>query len=385
MKKEKDSNRKILIVNQATNYLTIGLCNAFHERFENVTLLTGSIHTQGEKLNSEIKVHYLTRYNEKPSVKKFYSYIVGCIHILFLIKTKFRKHEILFISVPPMAYLLNLLVSNRFSMLIWDVYPDILKITGLNEKSILYRTWCQLNRRSFKKAFRIFTIGEKISEALAQYVDPSKISVLPIWSIFQSNVRISAIENHFIEEYRLENKFVIQYSGNIGLTHNIELMVRIAEKLQNNEKLIFQIIGRGPRLLELKKLVKEKELINCQFLPFQEDEKFLNSISACDLGIVILDKRVSQGSVPSKSYNLMSLGIPSLYLASDDSELHIYSEKFRHAECYSEQEMEEAIDFILKISSNMDLWKTYSENALKAAGYFKRSNADRFVETYITC
>ncbi len=37
-------NRKIIVVNQATNYLTIGFCNAFAAQFETVALISGSIH-----------------------------------------------------------------------------------------------------------------------------------------------------------------------------------------------------------------------------------------------------------------------------------------------------------------------------------------------------
>ena len=50
----KIKERKIVVVNQAVNYLTIGLCNEFAAKFENVSLITGSIHVQGEELNNNI-------------------------------------------------------------------------------------------------------------------------------------------------------------------------------------------------------------------------------------------------------------------------------------------------------------------------------------------
>jgi hypothetical protein len=45
---ENTQSRKIVVINQAVNYLTIGFCNAFAEQFDEVSLVTGSIHTQGE-------------------------------------------------------------------------------------------------------------------------------------------------------------------------------------------------------------------------------------------------------------------------------------------------------------------------------------------------
>lgn len=379
----KIANRKIVIVNQAVNYLTIGLANAFKERFEDVHLITGSIHTQGEELNPSIEVHTINKWHERPARKKMFSYIQACFRIFWLLSTKYRKHEVFFVSIPPMAYLLNILLPNRFSMIIWDVFPDAFKITGMKESHFLYRGWAYLNKISFKKAYRLFTIGDKMAEILSQYVEREKLIVQPIWSIFQSDHRIAKTENKFVQLHNLDEKFVVQYSGNIGLTHKVEVMVKLAEMLKDNPDILFQIIGRGPRVPVLKKMVEEKQLPNCVFLPFQADDMFMYSLSAADLGMVILDELTAKASVPSKSYNLMSLGIPSLYIASEDSELHNYAEKFFHAKCYSEYQLEEAKNFILKIKNNKELWQEMSGNSERASQNFKRPNADKFVEKYL--
>ena len=319
----KITNRKIVVINQAVNYLTIGICNEFANKFRYITLITGSIHSQGEVLDENIEVTYINKWKEEHGIGKFLTYLKALCKIYFLLITKYRKHDVFFVSVPPMGYLLNLLVSNRFSMIIWDVYPDVFKITGMKETHPVYRIWTKLNHYSFRKAYRLFTIGEKMADLLSVYIERSKIIIQPIWSIFQSNNKLDKKNNPFIIEHHLQDKFIVQYSGNIGLTHKVELMVTLAERMQGYPDILFQIIGRGPRVPTLKKMVEDKKLNNCQFLPFQSDEMFPFSLSAADLGIVILDELTSKGSVPSKSYNLMSYGIPSLYIASADSELNL--------------------------------------------------------------
>ncbi|MGF1670525.1 MAG: glycosyltransferase family 4 protein [Balneolaceae bacterium] len=381
--KEKIKDRKIVVVNQAVNYLTIGLCNAFAERFETVELITGSIHVQGETLDNSVRVTRINKWVERPARKKIVSYLKACFKIYMLLLFKFRKHEVFFVSIPPMAYLLKIALPHRFSMLIWDVYPDVFKITGMGEKHIVYKTWTILNRIVFKKAYRIFTIGKRMASLLEQYADKDRIQVTSIWSIFQQNGKVCKDENPFIREHGLADKFIIQYSGNIGLTHNVEVMVELAELMKNHPSILFQIIGRGPRVPHLKKMVKEKNLPNCQFLPFQSDEMFPYSLSAADIGVVILDESTSKGSVPSKSYNLMSFGIPSLYIASPNSELHDYVNKFGHARCYSHDRLQKAAEFILKMKENPALYQNYAEKAEKAANNFKRSNADEIVNRYI--
>ena len=380
---EKIKDRKIVVVNQASNYLTVGFCNAFEARFEAVSLVTGSVHIQGEELSKNVKVTPINKWVERPASKKFWSYIKACIKIYWLLLTKYKKHEVFFVSIPPMGYLLNLIVSNRFSILVWDVYPDVFKITGMKESHILYRVWSSLNRKSFKKAFRLFTIGNKMADLLEVYIPRKKIIIQPIWSIFQANERVAKSENPFIKEHQLQDKFIIQYSGNIGLTHKVEIVVEIAELLKDNKDIIFQIIGRGPRVPALQKMVEEKNLPNCMFLPFQSDEMFPFSLSAADLGIVILDELTSKGSVPSKSYNLMSYGIPSIYVAGEDSELHDYAVNYKAAECFTERELLKAKDFILNLASNKEKWQSMSDNALQTSKLFRRDNSDKFVELYL--
>lgn len=378
----KSQERKIVIVNQAVNYLTIGMANAFYAKSQKVVLITGSIHAQGEDLHPGIKVHWINRWFERPAGKKLFAYIKALFWIYFLLLFRYRKYEVFFVSLPPMAYLLNLILPHKFSMLIWDVYPDIFKITGMKESHPVYRLWAKLNKYSFKKAYKLFTIGEKMADLLEQYVPREKIIIQPIWSIFQENIRTNPKNNPFIKKHNLTGKFIVQYSGNIGLTHKVELMVTLAEKLRDNNNILFQIIGRGPRVPYLKQLVEEKDLPNCMFLPFQSDEMFPHSLSAANLGVVILDELTAKGSVPSKSYNLMSLGIPSLYIASNDSELYDYAVKYKHAACFNENQLDEAAAFIEEISEKSKLLQLYSNNALMAAENFKRNNADKLIEKY---
>jgi len=375
--------RKIVIINQAVNYLTIGLANEFANRFDKVDLITGSIHIQGEELHKNIELTKIIQWKEEHGIGKAINYLKALWSMWYLLMTRFRKYEVFFVSAPPMAYLLNVVLPHKFSMIIWDVYPDGLKITGMQESHPVYKIWSKLNKRSFKKAYKLFTIGDKMADLLSQYIEKEKILTQPIWSIFQENNKVSKEENPFIQEYNLQGKFIIQYSGNIGLTHKVEVMVALAEKMQDHKDILFQIIGRGPRKKVLQDLVKDKKLDNCRFIPFQSDDMFPYSLSAADVGIVILDEATSKGSVPSKSYNLMSYGIPSLYIASNDSELQNYAIKYNHAKCFTEKELDKSEAFILKLFNDKEYYKELSVSSVKVASNFKRENAGKFVEKYL--
>lgn len=374
--------KKLVILNQAANYLTVGFANAFASEFDEVVLVTGGVHEQGERLSPKVKVHYIIGWRDENVKQKLKSYVIALWQMWWILMRSYRKHEVLFVSVPPMGYLLNLLLPHKFSMIIWDVYPDLLKVTGMKETHPVYRFWAFLNKTSFSKASNIFTIGAQMAQLLGKYVDASKVKVQPIWSIFQSNTKVSKRDNPFIKMHGLEGKFIVQYSGNIGLTHNVELLIDIAKELSNDTQILFQIIGRGPRKDTLRKKVETENLSNCMFLPFQDDQMFPFSLSAADLGVVILDESTSKGSVPSKTYNLMAFGVPALYLSSEDSELHTYAQRHGNALCFSKGQIVEAAQAISLLSKHPERLQKMSENAIRASSEFRRINADKFVQLY---
>ncbi len=172
------SKKKIVFVNQAVNFLTVDIVNSFAEKFDDITLLTGNVHSQGTDLNPKVKVEKLTKYNEKSFTTKTLGWTLATIQVFFKLLFKYRGHEIFFVSIPPMAYLTMLILRNRFTILVWDVYPDTLKIYGIGEGNPLFRFWAWANRKVFNRAANLFTIGDKMAELVSQYVDKQKVKII---------------------------------------------------------------------------------------------------------------------------------------------------------------------------------------------------------------
>ena len=89
--KASNSTPKLVILNQAANYLTVGLANAFTKEFSEVVLIAGSIHVQGEELSKDVKWHKINLWHESPAKKKLLSYIIALIRMWWLLMTKYRK------------------------------------------------------------------------------------------------------------------------------------------------------------------------------------------------------------------------------------------------------------------------------------------------------
>jgi hypothetical protein len=110
---------------------------------------------------------------------------------------------------------------------------------------------------------------------------------------------------------------------------------------------------------------------------------FPHSLSSADLGVVILDERVSTGSVPSKAYNLMSLGIPALYVAGENSQLARDARRFGHAICFQSHQLDDIAAFVSRLATDANLRESMAASALATARNFRRPNADRFAQLYI--
>ena len=82
---------KVVIINQATNYLTIGFANAFNQRFDKVALITGGVHEQGEELDPDIELSWINRWHDRPAWKKASSYLIALARMaIYLLRKKGR-------------------------------------------------------------------------------------------------------------------------------------------------------------------------------------------------------------------------------------------------------------------------------------------------------
>ncbi|MBC7381820.1 MAG: glycosyltransferase family 4 protein [Bacteroidia bacterium] len=383
-KPNKAALKKIVFINQATGYLTIDIINAFANDFDKVALISGSIRVQDIELNKNVTFSTIIKYDRGNPARKLTSWLIGTLQIYFLLLTKYRSYDIFYITIPPSAYLLSAFLKNKFSILIFDVYPDVLKIYNINEGNWLYKFWGRQNKKIFAKAHRVYTIGEGMAKLVDAYMSRNKMVIIPNWSGLTKLHSVSKENNPWIKRNILENKFIVQYSGNIGYTHNVEELVEIAKELKNEKDLIFLIIGRGEKVKLIQELITTYQLNNCLLMPFQADNELNYSLAAADLGVVLLDDKTSHVSIPSKIYNLQAVGVPLLGIASMDSELNKHIEQFHNGKCFPKNDKQGIIDFILNMKNHPDKQKLLSENSKIAAQFFTNANAGKYLQSYVS-
>jgi colanic acid biosynthesis glycosyl transferase WcaI len=127
--------------------------------------------------------------------------------------------------------------------------------------------------------------------------------------------------NSFSKEQELDEKFVVLYAGNIGLSQNFENILSAAGRLNHLEDLCFLIVGAGTRRSWLEGKLSQNNLLNVRLLPYQPKSTVPDVYASSDVCLVPLKGGTAQQTFPSKIYTIMAAGRPAIVAADADSEL----------------------------------------------------------------
>jgi colanic acid biosynthesis glycosyl transferase WcaI len=232
--------------------------------------------------------------------------------------------------LPLLGYLRNRWVGQRFVVWVDDIYPDILVRHGqLPGGHPIIRAWRWLNRLTLNRAERIFTLGPCMAQVLRQYVaDPNRqIAVVPTWVDTEKIQPMPKENNLFALQQGQVGKLTVLYSGNLGLTHDLETMIQAAERLQGSADIHFMIIGSGSGWDDIVR--SAGQLRNMTTLSLQPPEAVPYSLATADVAVVALRKGIEGISMPSKTYSAMAAGAALLGISHSPSDLQMVIE--RHA------------------------------------------------------
>lgn len=371
--------KNVVLINQSTGYLMIDIVNAYAVQYDQVALIAGSIKYSERSLADKVHIDKIVAYDRSSAIRRILTWLFGTMQILFKLIFKYRQYEVVYVTNPPMSYLLAYFIHRPYSIIVYDIYPDALKNIGITEHHPIYRLWAKWNKSLFAKAKKVITLSEGMGKVLELYVNRSQIKVIYNWSASDKLHPIEKTANPFAKQHELEDKFIILYSGNIGYTHNVECLVDIAEYLRNDPSILFLIIGEGKKKEMIQDMVSKAQLTSFLFLTWQNKDVLPYSLSAADVAVITLNDDTAQASVPSKTYNLLAVGAPLMCISPQNSELARLVNKFQNGSCFEKDETENMAVYISKLKAHPEIRKELSANSLLAAKSFTYQNAEEYV------
>ncbi|MGB0561545.1 MAG: glycosyltransferase family 4 protein, partial [Spirulinaceae cyanobacterium] len=111
-------------------------------------------------------------------------------------------------------------------------------------------------------------------------------------------------------DYRLDDKFIVLYSGNIGLTQPMQEVIKAAKRLVDLPQIHFVIVGPANRLAELWADCQAYQLNNVTLSPFVERADLPELLAAANVSLVVQKRNVISFNMPSKIQTISASGRP---------------------------------------------------------------------------
>ncbi|MBL8816825.1 MAG: glycosyltransferase family 4 protein [Planctomyces sp.] len=224
--------------------------------------------------------------------------------------------------LPYVARRLSKTTGCRVIGYLQDIYPDVAVALGKVPNSWPIRRLRQSLFRIYQNCDRMVVLSRDMQQLMEEGGVPSdRIRRIPNWA--DPNVVYPVETNNvFIDRHGLAGKFVVMYSGNLGLTQRLEEFIEAAVILRDDPRIQFVLIGQGARKADLQAQVASEKLSNVRFLDYQPLSELAHSLSAADLHLVPLTQTLAQCLMPSKLYGILAAGRPYLTNAPEGTELH---------------------------------------------------------------
>ena len=289
-------------------------------------------------------------------------------------------------TTPPfLGILLSFICSLRnrkFVYVLLDIFPEgLIRLGKVSRHNLFVSIWQWFFLKSLQNSNWIVTIGRDMHRWISEICTScERHSIyIPLWQNEDLLFPVKYEENSFVREKGLSNRFVVQYSGNMGLWNELETIGKVVNKGIGNVKFIF--VGNGRRK---KELIREflPGNNNVMILPFQPNESFNSVLSASHAHLVSLKKGLESIAVPSKIYGIMAASRPVIALVPKNSEISYIINEENCGIVVEPTDQQGLINAINLLKENHDLRTEMGNNSRKA---FKKKYTSRIIaERYIS-
>jgi glycosyltransferase involved in cell wall biosynthesis len=289
-------------------------------------------------------------------------------------KNKNEKYEFIFAtSNPPINSYLGLKLKKRFNtnfvFMNWDLYPQVIEssMKGIIPK-IISKFWHYKNSRIYPKIDRMITIGEVMGQTINASLEKKiPIDIIPMFTDTQQLQPIPKSKNEFCIKNNLVDKFIVLYSGKMGLGHNLKILLNASTYLSGYNDILFLFIGYGQQYNFIEKWISENKVKNIRIMPLQSEKDFPKSMASGDIGFVSQEKAASKFFMPAKTYDMMSCGLAILAYSEGNDDLSNLVKSHQIGKTLSQNDPEHLSKLIKELYLNKNLLNLYKENARKTA------------------
>lgn len=294
-----------------------------------------------------IRVPEFSKSNKLSRVKNILAYFFGAMVATFMVG---KQDYVFSISQPPiLGGLLGVwgkwIKRAKYIYNIQDFNPEQILAVGYSKSKWVTDTMMFLDKFSCRQSDLIITVGRDLVETVNRRFHGKNVPKTVMINNWIDEKDIYPLpEDHpkvleFKKKWGLDDKFVIMYSGNIGLYYDLENIFKVIEKFKPGTKaadgreVAFAFVGAGSVLGSLQSYKEEKRMDNVVFIPYQAKEDLIYSLNAGDVHWCVNAKGIKGVSCPSKAYGIMAAGKPMIGVLEEGTEIRQLIEECNCGKC----------------------------------------------------
>jgi glycosyltransferase involved in cell wall biosynthesis len=288
-----------------------------------------------------VRVPEFTKSNKISRIKNILAYFFGSIAASF----KTGKQDYVYtISQPPvLGGMLGIIGKwTKHAKMIYciqDFNPEQVMAVNYSKNKIILKAMLLVDKFSCKHSDLVVTVGRDMVNTLKDRFHDKHVpnyAVINNWVDEKEIYPLPSDDENvvaFKKKYGLENKYVIMYSGNLGLYYDLKNLIKVIEHIKpktrtiDGREVVFAFVGEGAVRNDLVQYKEEHHMDNVVFIPYQDKKDLNYSLNAGDVQLVTNAKGIKGISCPSKFYGCASGGKPILGVLENESEIRMVMEE----------------------------------------------------------
>ena len=231
-----------------------------------------------------------------------------------------QTYELLLCSTPPitLAGLMRAL-KNRykasFYLLLKDIWPQAaVDLGALRVRTLPWYYFRYYERLMYRAADYIGCTSPAAVGYLLQHNPALAAKCLEVCPNSERPRQFPAVDREAVLT-RLglpADRTVFVFGGNLGKPQGVSFLLDAVEALRHRDDIFFIMVGAGTEYEATRKRLAEIDTGSARLVQRLPDDDYRNVVAACDVGLILLDRRFTVPNFPARLLPYLQAGKPVL-------------------------------------------------------------------------
>ncbi len=249
-----------------------------------------------------------------------------------------RRPDVVMAMSPPIFLgEAGWLASKRWSLLggrhvpfvfnVQDIFPDVAVELGAITNERVIAAARRYERSLYKRADAVTVLSGDQADNVRAKLPADQQGKVEIIQNFADTERVAVVDRRtdYRARHGLEDKLVVMYSGNVGMSQSFDLIRHAADSYTDRPDIHFVINGEGAGRPGVDAWATGMD--NVTVTDFAPREAVSDVLGSADLHLILLRRGLARSSTPSKLYGILAAGRPTLASIDEGSEVELTLER----------------------------------------------------------